>query len=129
MYTYGNVMAGEVEFPLSRLVVDFESLAKPDSGRSDNGVMHLDFIKPRLRKLKCTIVPSPQNKISQYLDAVLGKKYSIKYIDPIHGLHQLYVYTSAGSAELYNARLHGGLWYNVTFNAIDMGGTEDEEPA
>lgn len=130
MYTYGNVVAGEVEFPLQKLVVEFESLASPDSGRTDDGEMHVVFIRERIRKLKCTLPPMTQAQVSKALDAVLGKKYFIDYVDPIYGLHTIKVYTSAGSAELYNARLHGGLWTGITFNAIELLGdgiVEDEE--
>lgn len=127
MYTYGNVVAGEVEFPLQKLVVEFESLAYPDSGRTDDGEMHVAFICERIRKLKCTLPPMTQSQVSKALDAVLGKKYFIDYVDPIHGLHTIKVYTSAGSAELYNARLHGGLWTGITFNAIELMGDGDLE--
>jgi hypothetical protein len=130
MYTYGNVVAGEVEFPLQKLVVEFESLASPDSGRTDDGEMHVVFIRERIRKLKCTLPPMTQAQVSKALDAVLGKKYFIYYVDPIDGLHTIKVYTSAGSAELYNARLYGGLWTGITFNAIELLGdgiVEDEE--
>lgn len=127
MYTYGNVVAGEVEFPLQKLVVEFESLAYPDSGRTDDGEMHVAFICERIRKLKCTLPPMTQEKVSKALNAVLGKKYFIDYVDPIHGLHTIKVYTSAGSAELYNARLHGGLWTGITFNAIELMGDGDLE--
>lgn len=125
-YTYGNIIAGEREFPAMKMVVEFESLASEDSGRSDNGEMHIDWLKERLRKVKITLPPMSQADVSAALDAVLGKTYYIKYIDPIDGLKQLHVYTSAGSAELYNARIHGGLWYNISFNAIEMGDPSDQ---
>ena len=101
-------------------------LASEDSGRPEDGVMHIGWIKSRLRKVKITLPPMSQSDVSAALDAVLGKKYYIEYIDPIDGLKQLYVYTSAGSAELYNARIHGGLWYNISFNAIEIGGSPSE---
>lgn len=130
MYTYGNVIAGEVEFPVQKMIVEFESLATPDSGRTDNGEMHVEFIRDRIRKIKCTLPPMSQEDVSRALNAVLGRKYYMDYIDPIEGLHTVHVYTSAGSAELYNARIHGGLWTGITFNAIELLGdgiVEDDE--
>lgn len=130
MYTYGNVVAGGVEFPVQKMIVEFESLATPDSGRTDNGEMHVEFIRERIRKIKCTLPPMTQEEVARALDAVLGKKYYLDYIDPIHGLHTVHVYTSTGSAELYNARIHGGLWTGITFNAIELLGdgiVEDDE--
>lgn len=123
-YTYGNIIAGEREFPAMKMVVEFDSLASEDSGRDDEGEMHIEWIKERLRKVKITLPPMSQRDVALALDAVLGKKYYIEYIDPIDGLKQLYVYTSAGSAEMYNARIHGGLWHNISFNAIEVGGVE-----
>lgn len=127
MHTYGNIVAGGVEFPVMKMVVEYESLVSPDSGRTDDGVMHIEdlldggWIQRRLRKVKITLPPTPANDLGAYLDAVLGKEYVIDFIDPIEGETQMRVYTSAGSVELYNARIHGGLWYNITFNAIEMG--------
>lgn len=104
-----------------KMVVEFESLATADSGRSDDGKMHIEWINPRLRKIKCTLPPTSALYVGTYLDAVQGNQYELEYIDPIQGVMKLQVYTSNASAELYNARLHGGLWYNITFNAIEIG--------
>lgn len=121
MTTYGNIVANGVEFPLMKMEVEFESLATPDSGRTDDGKMHIQWTNPRLRKIKCTLPPTSQLMVGTYLDAVQGNQYKLEYIDPIQGVMTLDVYTSNASAELYNARIHGGLWVNVSFNAIEIG--------
>lgn len=119
--TRGNIVADGVEFALMQLEVTYDSLASEDSGRNDNGVMQIEWIKSRLRKLKCTLPPTPHDRIKTYLGAVLGKDYEIEYLDPIDGERVLHAYTPGGSLNLYNARIHGGLWYNITFTAIEMG--------
>ena len=120
MYTEGTIVAGDVEIPLMKMVVEYDSLARESSGRDDNGKMHIEWIRNRIRKIKCTLPPTTSDKVGEYLNAVIGKTYKVLYRDPIYGITEMSAYTSNGSVEMYNARLHGGLWYNISFSAIEM---------
>ena len=120
MKTYGNIVAGGVEFPLMEMEVQYTSLAREGSGRDAEGEMHIEWIRERIRKVKCKLPPTRQTDVQTYLNAVMGKIYSLEYIDPIDGLKTIQVYTSEINASMYNARLEGGLWHNITFNAIEV---------
>jgi len=57
----------------------FESLATEDSGRSDDGVMHIYWVKNRYRKLEITLRPDTPSNVSKILKQVMGKEYYITY--------------------------------------------------
>lgn len=46
----GNFIIGGVEFKAKAIKPSFDSLATEDSGRTDDGVMHITWIKSKLRK-------------------------------------------------------------------------------
>ena len=56
-----------------------ESLATEDSGRSDDGVMHIYWVLDRIRKLEITLRPDTTDNISSILNKVVGKEYYITF--------------------------------------------------
>lgn len=104
--------------------VDYDSLATEDSGRTDDGVMHIDWILSRARKVNITLPPMTQSEVGAILDKVSGRIYWIKYTDAIGGDGWVMnVYTSKSSTAMYSSVLaSGGLWTDAAFNAIEMGG-------
>ena len=56
---------------------DNESLASEDSGRSDNGVMHIGWIKRNLRKWEVELVPCSAADVNSVLSRIQGKEYYV----------------------------------------------------
>ena len=56
-----------------------ESLATEDSGRSDDGVMHIYWVLNRVRKLEIELRPNTPEEISKILNKVLGKEYYLTF--------------------------------------------------
>ena len=68
-----------IEFSPMACRPSFESLATEDSGRSDDGVMHIYWVKNRYRKLEITLRPDTPANIAPILNKVMGKEYYITY--------------------------------------------------
>lgn len=102
--------------------VQFESLASPESGRTDDGVMHITYIWRKIRKISIKLPSLSQEEISDILSKVQGKEYTLTYLDPIEGVTQKKVYTSNTSTDLYSGILYGGVWQGAGFNAIELAG-------
>lgn len=102
--------------------VQFESLAGPNSGRTDDGVMHIDWIWQIIRKVNIKLPPMSQNEIERIMALVQGQEYDLTYLDPIKGIHTIHCYTSNSSAECKSGILYGGLWLGAAFNAIELAG-------
>lgn len=99
--------------------VEIESLVGESSGRTDDGIMHIDWIRPEIRKVYVKYSAMTKAEMAFMLSLVQGKEYTLTYEDPILGVNTINCYTSNSSADLYSAVLYNGLWRNVTFNCIE----------
>ena len=67
------------QFAPQSMKPSFDSLATEDSGRSDDGVMHIYWVKNRYRKFDITLRPDTPENISKVLNLVMGKIYYLTY--------------------------------------------------
>lgn len=110
------------EYYAKAITPAFESLASEDSGRSDDGVMHITWVKPKLRKWEIQMPPLTSTEASVILNAVQGKQYSIKIFDiSTNAEIEVVVYTSNSKADCYSGVIKNGLYDGFTFSAIEVG--------
>ena len=103
----------------------FESLTDENSGRTADGVMHINWVKQRVRKFEFVMAPMNSTQLTTLLSLVHGKTYSLTYWDALTGAERTDTfYTSKSSADCYSGTYdnYSGLWTGVTFNAIQISG-------
>ena len=114
---------GDKQFVAKSLRVGFESLAGEDSGRTDDGVMRINWVFRRIRKGEIEMPPMTSAKVAELLGLVQGQEYSLTYYDPLDNVERtIEVYTSNSKSELYSGIVVNGLWQGVSFNAIELAG-------
>ena len=114
------------QFAPSSMKPSVESLATEDSGRSDDGVMHIDWVLDRVRKLEIELRPNTPEEISKTLNKVLGREYWLTFWDLATNTEiTRHMYTSNGSADWYSGIVRNGLLQNASFNAIELGGEKE----
>ena len=119
----GHFKVNGTEYKAQSIKVNLESLASEDSGRTDDGVMHINWILKKIRKVFIEMPPSITTDIAPLLSAVQGQTYSLTYFDPLDNAEKtITAYTSKGSSSLYSGVLYNGLWQGTQFNAIEVGG-------
>ena len=119
----GHFQVNGTEYLAKSIKVDLESLASEDSGRTDDGVMHINWVLKKIRKVEIQVAPSTTANIAPLLSAVQGQTYSLTYFDPLANAEKtITAYTSTSSSELYSGVLYNGLWQGTQFNAIEVGG-------
>ena len=119
----GHFKVNGKEYVAKSIKVDLESLASEDSGRTDNGVMHINWILKKIRKVQIELPPSTPDVFAPLLNAVQGQIYLLTYFDPMDNSEKtINAYTSTSSSELYSGVLYNGLWQGTQFNAIEVGG-------
>ena len=119
----GHFKVNGTEYLAKSIKVELESLASEDSGRTDDGVMHINWILRKIRKVFIEMPPSTTANIAPLLAAVQGQTYSLTYFDPLANAEKtITAYTSKGSSSLYSGVLYNGLWQGTQFNAIEVGG-------
>ena len=119
----GHFQVNGTEYKAQSIKVNLESLASEDSGRTDDGVMHINWVLKKIRKVFIEMPPSITADIAPLLSAVQGQTYSLTYFDPLANAEKtITAYTSKGSSSLYSGVLYNGLWQGIQFNAIQVGG-------
>ena len=119
----GYISIGGSRFAVQSLKVNIERLAAEDRGRTDDGVMHINWVLRRIRKVQIQLPPCDASTASSLLALVQGQEYSLTYFDPLTGgQNTITAYTSNSSADCYSGVLYNGLWQGVGFNAIEVGG-------
>lgn len=119
----GHFKVNGTEYKAQSIKVNLESLASEDSGRTDDGVMHINWVLKKIRKVQIELPPSTADVFAPLLAAVQGQTYSLAYFDPLANAEKtITAYTSKGSSSLYSGVLYNGLWQGTQFNAIEVGG-------
>ena len=119
----GHFRVNGTEYLAKSIKVDLERLASEDSGRTDDGVMHINWILKKIRKVQIELPPSTPDIFAPLLNAVQGQIYLLTYFDPMDNSEKtINAYTSTSSSELYSGVLYNGLWQGIQFNAIQVGG-------
>lgn len=117
----GNFKIDGTEFSPKSLKVTYDSLASEKSGRSDDGVMHITWVRTHITKIEVVMPPISPAKTSSLLNKVQGKEYSITYHDPRTNAEKtIDVYTSNSEGDCYSGVLHNGLYQGVSFSAIEI---------
>lgn len=120
--TKGKIKINNIEYDVKSCKVEIAGLEADDSGRTDDGVYHYNYIYNRGRKITIQLVPTTQDTVSALLNAVAGKTYNLTYYDPIAGEKTIQAHTKSTSGSLYSGVLLNGLWSGVSFKAEQIGG-------
>lgn len=120
--TKGKIKINNIEYDVKSCKVEIAGLEADDSGRTDDGVYHYNYIYNRGRKITIQLVPTTQETVAALLNAVAGKTYNLTYYDPIAGEKTIQAHTKSTSGSLYSGVLLNGLWSGVSFNAEQIGG-------
>lgn len=98
-----------------------ESLATEDSGRTDDGIMHIYWVRDNIRKWEIEMPPLNSEEASRVLSLVQGKIYDITIYDVKAGEEvTVKVYTSNTSSNCYSGVLYNGLYQGIRFSAIEL---------
>ena len=119
----GAIQIGTKTFIPDSITTSYESLASEDRGRTDDGIMRISLVLDIFRKLEITMPPMTSQDLSSLLSLVQGKEYKMTFFDALTNQElERKFYTSNSSADMYSGILRNGLWQNVSFNAIEVGG-------
>lgn len=117
------IINGGKEFKAKNINVNYESLTSEDTGRTDDGVLHINWVFKRVRKVEIEMPPSTAKEVAELLFLVQGQEYDLTYFDLLSNQERtIRVYTSNSKADMYSGVILNGLWQGLTFNAIEMAG-------
>ena len=105
--------------PSAGIRVEHTNLAGSSSGRTEDGVMHIDWIRRDIRKVNLQWKVLTASELKYVLSLMQGKEFTLTFKD--QGMVQtMKAYSSESSYTYYSAALGEDMYTDVSINAIEM---------
>lgn len=105
--------------PSAGIKIERSNLAGSSSGRTEDGVMHIDWIRRDIRKVCLQWSVLTASELDYILGLMQGKEFTLTFKD--RGTVQtMSAYSSESSYTYYSAALGEDIYTDVSINAIEM---------
>lgn len=105
--------------PSAGIRVDHTNLAGSSSGRTEDGVMHIDWIRRDIRKVNLQWKVLTASELDYVFGLMQGKEFTLTFKDRGR-VQTMKAYSSESSYVYYSAALGEDLYTDVSINAIEM---------
>ena len=114
-----KVNSSPLYIPSAGIQVEHTNLAGSSSGRTEDGVMHIDWIRRDIRKVHLRWSVLTARELDYVLSLMQGKEFTLTFKD--RGIVQtMNAYSSESSYTYYSAALGEDIYTDVSINAIEM---------
>lgn len=108
--------------PSRELECSDESIVGPDSGRGENGAMHIDWVVRKIVGMTLVYKTMTEPELKYMMDLIKGKEFMFTYPDPQDGLRTVPAYCSKVNYARYSDALGVRIYTNVSFPIAEMEG-------
>ena len=113
------VNSSHLYIPSAGIKVEHTNLAGPSSGRTEDGVMHIDWIRRDIRKVNLQWKVLTASELDYVLGLMQGKEFTLTFKDR-GKVQTMSAYSSESSYTYYSAALGEDIYTDVSINAIEM---------
>lgn len=108
--------------PAPNIKIEHTNVASADSGRTEDGVMHINWVRRDVRKVNLMYNAISGNEKAAMMALMQGKEFYFRYLDS--GVAQeLFGYTGESSYQYYSSVHHaseGGIFTSFSINVIEF---------
>lgn len=112
-----KVNSSPLYVPSAGIQVEHTNLAGSSSGRTEDGVMHIDWIRRDIRKVCLRWSVLTPTELDYVLGLMQGQEFTLTFKDRGR-VQTMKAYSSESSYTYYSDKL--GLYTDVSINAIEM---------
>ena len=105
--------------PSAGIRVDHTNLAGSSSGRTEDGVMHIDWIRRDIRKVNLQWKVLTASELDYVFGLMQGKEFTLTFKDRGQ-VQTMKAYSSESSYVYYSAAFGEDVYTDVSINAIEM---------
>lgn len=105
--------------PSAGIRVEHSNLAGSSSGRTEDGIMHIDWIRRDIRKVCLQWKVLTAAELDYVLGLMQGKEFTLTFKDR-GKVQTMSAYSSESSYTYYSSALGTDLYTDVSINAIEM---------
>ena len=114
-----KVNSSPLYIPSAGIKVEHTNLAGSSSGRTEDGIMHIDWVRRDIRKVNLQWKVLTGTELNYILGLMQGKEFTLTFKD--RGIVQtMSAYSSESSYTYYSAALGEDIYTDVSINAIEM---------
>jgi hypothetical protein len=105
--------------PSAGIQVSHTNLAGSSSGRTEDGIMHIDWIRRDIRKVHLQWKVLTGSELEYVMGLMQGKEFTLTFKDRGR-VQTMNAYSSESSYTYYSAALGEDIYTDVSINAIEM---------
>ena len=105
--------------PSAGIQVNHTNLAGSSSGRTEDGIMHIDWVRRDIRKVNLQWKVLTGTELNYILGLMQGKEFTLTFKDRGQ-VQRMSAYSSESSYTYYSAALGEDIYTDVSINAIEM---------
>ena len=116
------VDSSEIYIPSCDIQIQHTNVAGSDSGRTEDGIMHIDWVRRDVRKVNLQWKAMTGNELSYLMGLMQGKEFTFTYFD-MGAVQSMSAYCGESSYSKYSDAIYaesGGLYMDVSINVIEM---------
>jgi hypothetical protein len=113
------VNSSHLYIPSAGITVEHTNLAGSSSGRTEDGVMHIDWIRRDIRKVNLQWKVLTASELDYVLGLMQGKEFTLTFKDRGR-VQTMNAYSSESSYTYYSAAFGEDIYTDVRINAIEM---------
>lgn len=105
----------------STVVIENDNIVSSDSGRTESGLMYINWVRPTVRKIKLTFSDITGMEVAEMHNLMQGKEFRFTYYD--NGIQTISAYAGKDSytqSDLSKFAKEGGLYKDFTIDVIEM---------
>ena len=114
-----KVNSSPLYIPSAGIKVEHSNLAGSSSGRTEDGVMHIDWVRRDIRKVNLQWKVLTASELDYILGLMQGKEFTLTFKDR-GKVQTMSAYSSESSYTYYSAALGEDIYTDVSINAIEM---------
>jgi hypothetical protein len=114
-----KVNSSPLYIPSAGIKVEHTNLAGSSSGRTEDGIMHIDWVRRDIRKVNLQWSVLTASELDYILGLMQGKEFTLTFKDRGR-VQTMSAYSSESSYTYYSAALGEDIYTDVSINAIEM---------
>lgn len=113
------VNGSHLYIPSAGIKVEHTNLAGSSSGRTEDGVMHIDWIRRDIRKVYLQWKVLTASELEYIFGLMQGQEFTLTFKDRGR-VHTMSAYSADSSYVYYSAALGEDIYTDVSINAIEI---------
>lgn len=118
---YWMVDDSHIYVPAPNTKIEHTNVASADSGRTEDGVMHINWVRRDVRKVNLVYNAISGAEVAEMLALMQGKEFTFTYWD--NGVQTLEGYCGESNYQEYSSvhyASEGGIYTNFSINVIEF---------